>query len=112
MSELLLAVAFAVVAAVYAAAGFGGGSAYLALMALWGVSPQKAATVALICNVIVVTKTSVGAARLKLLDGPSLLAFAWISVPAAFLGGSCRMRERALGLLLAATLFLSGIALL
>lgn len=46
---------FFIIAVVYSTAGFGGGSAYLAVLALAGVSSGELRPVALICNIIVAT---------------------------------------------------------
>lgn len=111
MTTPLLAVAFALVAAVYAAAGFGGGSAYLALLAMAAIPTRQAAVIALCCNVIVVARTTLLAARLRQLDWLSLGAFGIFSIPAAWLGAIYPMRERLLDLVLASTLMLSAMAL-
>jgi hypothetical protein len=45
---------FFLIAAVYASAGFGGGSSYLAAMALLGLSMELMRPSALMCNLVVV----------------------------------------------------------
>lgn len=78
---------FFIVAAVYASAGFGGASTYLALMALWGVEPTEMRTTALLCNIIVVSAAVWQFGRRAEV---SLHRGAWISaasVPFAFAGG-------------------------
>lgn len=107
-----LIVAFGAAAAVYAAAGFGGGSAYLALLALVAMPTRQAAVVALLCNVVVVARTCLSASRLRLIDWSGLAAFAGLSVPAALVGASYPMKEQYLDSLLAVTLLLSALALL
>ncbi len=111
MDSVLLVIAFGVAAAVYSSAGFGGGSAYLALLALGGIPTRHSAVIALLCNVVVVARTCFAALRLRLIDWRSLAAFACLSVPAALVGASYPLRDRVLDLLLASTLLLSALAL-
>ena len=111
MVSAILVIAFGFAAAVYSAAGFGGGSAYLALLALAAMPTRQAAVVALLCNVVVVARTCFAAVRLRLLDWASLAAFAWLSVPAALVGASYSIKDRHLDLLLACTLLFSALAL-
>lgn len=51
--ELLLF--FLVIAFVYSSVGFGGGSSYLAVLAMYSLPYQEMRLTALICNIIVVT---------------------------------------------------------
>ncbi len=53
MDYLWLCTAFFGVAVLYAAAGFGGGSSYLALLALTGIPPGTIRPIALLCNLVV-----------------------------------------------------------
>lgn len=94
-----LALLFAGTALVYASAGFGGGSAYLALLTLAGVPLADVAPVALVCNIIVVAGGSwqfvrAGHLRLRL-----FIPFVLTSLPAAYLGGYFRLEMEALGVL-------------
>jgi uncharacterized membrane protein YfcA len=111
MNILFLTVAFCVAATIYGSAGFGGGSAYLALLALAAVPSRSAAVVALLCNVVVVARTSLTATRIREIDWRGFAAFAWVSVPAAVLGASYRLEQRHLDWILATTLLGSALAL-
>lgn len=87
-----LAVAFFAAALVYASVGFGGGSAYLALLTLVGVPLAgiplaHVAVIALVCNVVVVTGGSWHFVRAGHFRAELLLPFLMASVPAAYLGG-------------------------
>ncbi len=55
MPMIALGIVFFAVAALYATAGFGGGSAYVAILALAGVPHTDLPSVSLLCNFIVVT---------------------------------------------------------
>jgi len=54
-SILLLCILFFVIASVYSSVGFGGGSSYLAILALVAVSFYTMRSLALVCNIIVVS---------------------------------------------------------
>lgn len=111
MTTVLLALAFCGAAAIYASAGFGGGSAYLALLALAAIPTRQASVIALFCNVIVVARTTILAARLRQLDWASVVALGVFSVPAAWLGAVWPLQDRWLDFILAFTLLASAIAL-
>ena len=70
---LWLAGLFGVVALVYASVGFGGGSTYTALLALWGVDYRLIPVIALFCNIIVVTGGSIRFVRAGLVSWPQVL---------------------------------------
>ncbi|HEX8298965.1 MAG TPA: sulfite exporter TauE/SafE family protein [Rubricoccaceae bacterium] len=110
-ATLVLAALFFGAALVYASVGFGGGSAYLALLTLWGWPAADVPTVALVCNLVVVTGGSwhfarAGHVRLRLL-APFLLT----SVPAAALGGAAHVPAEALRVVTGVSLALAALAL-
>jgi uncharacterized protein len=111
LNAALLSIAFGLAAAFYSAAGFGGGTAYLAILALAAVPTRQAGVIALLCNVIVVARTSWAAARSRQLDWLGLAAFGVLSVPAALLGAAYPLKDRHLDLLLALTLLSSAVAM-
>ena len=51
----LLAILFLITATLYSSVGFGGGSTYLALLLIWDVPYIVFPTIALFCNIVVVT---------------------------------------------------------
>ena len=55
MPHLEILFFFFVVAFIYASVGFGGGSSYLAILALYALPFKEMRLIALICNIIVVT---------------------------------------------------------
>lgn len=99
---------FFVTAVVYSSAGFGGGSTYLALLALFGSSYTLLPQVALVCNLTVVT----GAFALYVRSGDfswrRALPFVWLSVPAAYVGGTMPLAENTFFFLLGLTLLFAG----
>jgi uncharacterized membrane protein YfcA len=83
---LSLLVAVGVAALLYSSSGHGGGTAYLALFALWGVAPATMRPLALVLNVVV---AGIGAARLLREGVVPRRTVLWLllgSVPAAFIG--------------------------
>lgn len=91
MAEVLpaleLAGLFLLMAVLYSAVGQGGGTGYLAAMALFGVAPQQFRVIALSLNVVVASIGLMKFRRAGHFDGRLLLPFLVASVPAAFLGG-------------------------
>jgi len=108
MSYLLLTCFFCV-AVIHSVAGFGGGSSYLALMALFGISTTIIPVIALACNIVVTacgTSNFVNARQMRWsLVWPYLI----MSVPFSYLGGLTPVREEVYLLLLAGLLFLSSL---
>jgi len=78
---------FLILAVLYSAVGQGGGSGYLAAMALLGVAPENFRLIALTLNVVVSSIGLMKFARAGVFDGKLLLPFVIASVPLAFLGG-------------------------
>lgn len=106
-----LLAAFFLIAMIYASVGFGGGTSYLALMAIWAVPFEAMRPAALLCNIIVVTGGTWIFYREGLLnfrDNWPLLVF---SVPLAFLGGYFPIHEDTFFLLLGVTLVVAAVAL-
>lgn len=84
---LLLAGLFLLAATLYASVGHAGASAYLAAMALLGVSAEVMRPTALVLNLFVATIVIVRFARAGHLPTRPLFPFVAGSVPAAFIGG-------------------------
>ena len=103
---------FFVVAALYAAVGFGGGSTYNALLVLNGTDYRILPAIALACNIVVVSGGVWRFSREKLLDSKALLPFLLASVPAAWIGGWLPVSETVFIGLLGGALFISGARLL
>lgn len=85
---LLLAALFLVAAVLYGMVGHAGASAYLAIMALLGVSPGVMRPTALVLNILVASIVSLRFARAGYVRPMAVLPFLAGSVPAAFLGGA------------------------
>ena len=109
---LLLMLAFLVIATLYSSVGFGGGSSYLALLALVFVSFFAIRSTALICNLVVVSGSSYLYWKRGYLDFRKFLPFVLTSIPFAFIGARFRLAESTFFIILGASLIVSAIALM
>ncbi|MDJ0642935.1 MAG: sulfite exporter TauE/SafE family protein [Erythrobacter sp.] len=107
-----LALAFLIVALLYASVGFGGGSTYAALLAISGLDYRLLPMVALACNIVVVAGSSLRFARAKVTPWPGALALTALAAPAALLGGLTPIGQPTFMLLLGASLVLTGATML
>lgn len=83
----ILAIAFFIVALLYASVGFGGGSGYLAAMSLASVSPDVIRPTALTLNIMVSTIGTWKFTRAGHFSARIFWPIAAMSIPFAFLGG-------------------------
>ncbi|MCU0420897.1 MAG: sulfite exporter TauE/SafE family protein [Cyclobacteriaceae bacterium] len=109
----LLVIAFFLIALVYATVGFGGGSSYLALLALpvFALSPDVIRPTALFCNLVVVGGSLWVFHRQRLLNWKAFWPFLVLSVPAAYVGGLWRLRDQVFFVVLGITLLAAAAAL-
>lgn len=107
----LLPLLFLITAALYAAVGFGGGSTYNALLVLAGTDYRLLPSVALLCNLIVVTGGVWHYRRSGDLSLSFAVPFVALSVPMAWLGGLVPIGEDAFVLTLGSSLAAAGVAM-
>lgn len=110
--ELLLVVAFFLIALFYASIGFGGGSSYLALLSLFYTNFEFIRTTALICNVAVVLGSVFLFYKKGFFDWKRFLPFVLVSIPAAFLGAQFPLSQAGFFILLGIALIFSALMLL
>ncbi|WP_400073655.1 sulfite exporter TauE/SafE family protein [Zobellia russellii] len=108
---VFLCLGFFIVATLYSSVGFGGGSSYLALLTLFLGGFFAIRSIALICNLVVVSGSTYlyfknGHAKFK-----DFLPFVLASIPLAFLGASFRLEEHIFFLLLGFSLVTSSVFL-
>lgn len=96
----------------YSSVGFGGGSSYLLLLALFFISIPFIRTTALLCNITVVSGSVIIYYQKGLLDFKKFLPFVLVSIPLAFLGARFKLTERSFFILLGISLILAAILLL
>ena len=89
--EWLTGLLFFVIALIYASVGFGGGSSYIAILILLGESQGEIKGTALLCNIIVVTSSTIQNIRKKLVDWGAMFPLVILSAPLAFVGGLWRV---------------------
>ena len=105
----LLPVLFAAVAFLYAMAGFGGGSTYIALLAISGLPLAVVPVLALSCNLVVTAQGSWLLIRKGLAEWKLLIPLLSASIPCAFIGGMWRLPEAAFLNVLAVALTVAGL---
>ncbi len=88
---LWIALLMGLAAALYSTVGHGGASAYLAIMALFAVSPESMRPTALALNLIVAGFATWRYARSGQINWRLLSAFVVCAAPAAFIGGGLRI---------------------
>jgi uncharacterized protein len=111
-AEILLAVCMFFGAALYSSVGHGGASAYIALMALFGVAPAVMRPTALVLNIIVTSFTSWRYFNAGLFRWRTLWPFLLGAVPFAFMGGAINLPGHIYKPLLGVVLLLSATRML
>ncbi len=110
-SFILLCLGFFVVATLYSSVGFGGGSSYLALLALVLTEFYAIRSIALLCNLVVVSGGCYLFYKKGLFEIRKFLPFVITSIPLSFLGASFRLKENVFFIILGLTLIVSSVAL-
>ena len=108
----MLAIIFFIIALLYSTVGFGGGSSYLAVLAVSSVSYLLMPKVALICNLLVVSGGCWHYYKKGHFNRKLILPFVLSSVPMAFIGGMYPIKEKTFMMILAGSLLFAGIRLL
>ena len=102
---------FFIVAILYSSVGFGGGSSYLAILALTGIVFTQIRATALLCNIIVVSGNVFLFHQKKKIDFKKIIPLVLLSVPFAFLGGYLKISQQFFFILLGFTLFFAAITM-
>lgn len=108
----ILSLFFLITATIYSSVGFGGGSTYLALLLLSGVSYSIFPIVALFCNIIVVSGNCYNYIKVNNFNFKFLFPYLIGSVPFAFLGGTLQLDKNFFELFLFIVLTFAGFLLL
>lgn len=109
---LMLAFLFFVVALLYSMVGFGGGSSYNALLILFDVDHHIYPTIALLCNLIVVSGGCWLFIRRGILSTRLLLPFIITSIPMAHIAGRLAIDKTIFLSILCVALFISGLIMI
>jgi uncharacterized protein len=108
----MLPLVFFCIALLYSTVGFGGGSSYLAVLAVSDVSFLVLPKIALICNLLVVSGGCWHYFKQGHFNQNLILPLVLSSVPMAFIGGMYPVTEKQFLVLLSVTLVMAGIRLL
>ncbi len=111
MEFYLLIVAFLFIAITYSSVGFGGGSSYLALLAVLSFQFELIRPTALLCNIIVVSGGTYFFYKEGYIDFKKALPFVLISIPMSFLGGRFPIKEKSFFIILGFSLIAAALLL-
>lgn len=107
--ELLLF--FLLIAFIYSSVGFGGGSSYLAILAVYQLPVYEMKLTGLICNIIVVTGGTFLFLKNKQLDIKKILPIVILSIPMAYLGALVKISADTFFVVLGCSLITASVLL-
>lgn len=102
---------FFIVAILYSSVGFGGGSSYLAILALSGIVFTQIRATALFCNIVVVSGNVFLFYQQKKMNWKKILPLVLFSIPMAYLGGFLKISQNFFFILLGITLFIAAVTM-
>ena len=108
---IIISILFLITAILYSSVGFGGGSTYLALMLIWDIPYYIFPIIALFCNIIVVSGSSINYIRSGNLNLKLLIPYLIGSIPFAFFGASLQISKDLFEIILFLILTIAGILL-
>src|SRR5450432_2718204 len=111
MPHLEILLFFFIIAFVYASVGFGGGSSYLAILALYALPFKEMRLIALICNIIVVTGGTIIFITHKQVNWKKILPLTLVSIPMAFLGATIKLSMETFFVILGCSLIIAAVLL-
>ncbi|NNC69366.1 MAG: sulfite exporter TauE/SafE family protein [Flavobacteriaceae bacterium] len=111
LSNWEVVILFFSVAVLYSSVGFGGGSSYLAILALTGLSYIQFRAIALLCNIVVVSGGTYILAKNGHYNWKKVLPLAALSVPMAFLGGYLEINQATFFIVLGLVLLIAAFSL-
>ncbi|MCF6348594.1 MAG: sulfite exporter TauE/SafE family protein [Flavobacteriaceae bacterium] len=106
-----IVVLFFLVAILYSSVGFGGGSSYLAILALTGMGFIQFRAISLLCNIVVVSGGTYIYFKKGLFNWKKITPLALLSVPFAFLGGYLKISQTFFFVLLGFTLIVAALSM-
>ncbi|WP_054509764.1 sulfite exporter TauE/SafE family protein [Chryseobacterium sp. ERMR1:04] len=102
---------FLIVSFIYSSVGFGGGSSYLAILAMYSLPHQEIRLIALICNIIVVVGSVYIYVKNKQTDWKKILPITIVSVPMAYLGAIVKISQSTFFMMLGVSLIIAAVLL-
>ena len=107
----LIILLFFVIAILYSSVGFGGGSSYLAVLALTGIAFTQIRSTALLCNIVVVIGNVFLYSKQKMYNWKKVIPLVIFSIPLAFIGGFLKINQTFFFILLGFTLLFAAITM-
>lgn len=104
-------VGFFIIALLYSSFGFGGGSSYLALLALTPLLFIEIRSISLMCNIVVVTGGTYIFAKSGHFNWKKIAPLVIISVPMAFIGGYLKINQSLFFILLGFSLLITSLSM-
>jgi uncharacterized membrane protein YfcA len=111
MQHWELIIFFIVIAFVYASVGFGGGSSYLAVLAMYALPFQEIRLIALSCNIIVVTGGTIIFMRNNQVNWQKIIPLVIASVPMVFIGARLKISQDTFFIILGFSLLVASMLL-
>ncbi|MGB1169139.1 MAG: sulfite exporter TauE/SafE family protein [Flavobacteriaceae bacterium] len=102
---------FFLIAILYSSVGFGGGSSYLAILALTGIAFTQIRSISLLCNIAVVSLNVIHYQKQRLYDWKKVIPIIAFSIPLAFIGGFIEINKNIFFILLGLTLFIASLVM-
>ncbi len=103
---------FFLIAILYSSVGFGGGSSYLAVLALTSLAFTQIRAISLLCNIVVVSGGTYIYIKNNLFNWKKIIPLVLMSVPMAFIGGYIKISQIFFYILLGLTLLTAAILML
>ncbi len=111
MEYLYIYFLFFLIAVLYSSVGFGGGSSYLAILAISGIAFTQLRAIALICNIVVVIGNVIQYQQKNEIHWKKVVPLVLVSIPFAFLGGFLKINQNVFFILLGFTLFFAAVTM-
>ena len=102
---------FFVIAILYSSVGFGGGSSYLAILAVTGIVFTQIRSISLLCNIAVVSLNVIHFQKQRLYDWKKVIPIISFSIPLAFIGGFIEVNKNIFFTSLGFTLLLASLVM-
>ena len=102
---------FFAIAILYSSVGFGGGSSYLAILALTGIAFTQIRSISLLCNITVVSLNVFHFQKQRLYDWKKVIPIISFSIPLAFIGGFIEVNKNIFFISLGFTLLLASLVM-
>tara|TARA_B110000003_G_scaffold40155_1_gene37011 strand:+ start:2462 stop:3178 length:717 start_codon:yes stop_codon:yes gene_type:complete len=99
------------IAVLYSSVGFGGGSSYLAILALTGITFTELRLISLACNIVVVSVNVFHFQKQKMYDWKKVIPIIFFSIPLAFIGGYIEITQKIFFIFLGCTLLIASITM-